>query len=139
MIRLLIASAVAFFHSHIATAQSLLTDSQKHDYCKGVSASQIAIIATLLRDDGSSLSLSQVKIAAISDATKTKNISDTTRMGIVAHTNNFEEHHIVQMRRELQTEIRQKHLDLATYRDLFKKNIPELMVKKYKDCRGEIK
>lgn len=139
MIPLLITSAFTIIHSHIALAQSPLTENQKHDFCKGVSASQVAIISTLLRDDGSSLSLSQVKISAISEATKIKSISDTTRMGIVAHTNNFEEQHISQMKHELQKTIRQKSISLATYRDLFNKNIPELMTEKYKDCRDEIK
>jgi hypothetical protein len=139
MVRLLISLAALFFHSHTVLAQGLPTDDQKNDYCKGVSASQIAIISALLRDDGGNLSLSQIKILAISEATKIKNISDTTRMGIVAHTNNFEEQHIVQMRRELQKEIRHKNLDLATYRDLFNKNIPSLMVAKFKDCKDEIK
>lgn len=138
MFRLFITATVVFFQS-VVLAQSLLTDSQKIDYCKGVSASQIAIISTILRDDGISLSLSQIKISAISEATKIKNISEITRMGIVAHTNNFEEQHIIQMKRKIQEGIRQKNLDLAEYRNLFKNNIPKLMIEKYNDCRGEIK
>lgn len=130
MLRLLILLAAVFFYSYTALAQGLLTDDQKSDYCKGVSASQIAIISVLLRDDGSSLSLSQIRISAISEATKINNISDTTRMGIVAHTNNFEEQHIVQMRRALQNEIKQKNLSLATFRGQFNKNIPSLMIAK---------
>lgn len=139
MVRLLAFLAVVFFYSPTALAQGGLSDNQKIDYCKGVSASQIAIISVLLNDEGANLSLSQIKTSAISEATKIENLSDITRKGIVAHTNNFEEQHIVQMRSALQKEIRKNNMSLAVFRDQFNKNIPSLMVAKYKDCIGEIK